>query len=190
MTEHSKVTWLRRWATVVWLSVCIVAHGADSPRSVDMYVGVVKTTDVCPSSYSESSCKVDRTAEEHSRLLDSLLRKPIFHKLTLTQEMDTLPLPSKIINALQFATGPGEKTRSAVFIFDLGGDFNRITFNRKTSDGECRAEGEDLHSVRRWYYHCDALSIAPSNRIGWEVILDGFAVEFTFTGPSDPGGKK
>ena len=73
-----------------------------------------------------------------------------------------------------------------MFIFDLGGNFNRIIFNRKTSDTGCHAK-RDVHLVRRWYYHCDARSIAPSNRIDWEVDLDGFTVEFTFTRTSDAG---
>ena len=62
--------WLCRCTIISLASIWShVAYSADRHGSLDMYVGIVKTSDLCPTGYPESRCAVDRTADQQKRLL-------------------------------------------------------------------------------------------------------------------------
>ena len=181
-----QLAWLWRFTIVVCASIWPhVAYSADGHRGLKMYIGIVKTSDVCPTGYTESRCAVDRTPDEHKRLLDNLQNTKDFHEYTLTssQTVSELVLPEWMIGALGNVIEVGSRVsehHSAVFIFDLDHTFQSIVFTIDFPDRGLDVNKGRVAAVRRWYHHCQAGCVAPTNHVTWKVVADEIHVEFKF----------
>lgn len=185
--KTQQLAWFWRCTIIVFASVFpLVAYSDDVRRSLKMFVGVVRTVDVCPNDYNRSRCAVDRTPNQHTQLLDNLVGTNEFYEypLTSSQAVSELALPEWMINSLENVIevgSEGSMTHSAVLIFDLAHAFQSITFTISSPDEEHVIEDE-VTSIRRWYHHCQAGCIAPTNHVKWKVVADDISVEFKFVG--------
>ena len=183
----SNLFWLWRCTIIVWALIWpYVAHSADGPNSLTMYVGVVETSEVCPTGYAESRCAVDRTSDQHRQLLDKLMNRD-FEKylLTSSQTVSELVLPKWMNDTLENVIEDDSEvseTHSAIFIFDLGHKFRSITFTIHFPDREPDVNRGEVTSIRRWYHHCQAGCIAPTNHVEWKVVANNISVVFKFVG--------
>lgn len=172
----------------LWLGVAIawtlswphVAHGASGEDVLEMRVGIVMTSFLCPESYSESRCTVERTEDDQRALLNELENEPSdYYRLEAAEGEMELPLSKGLAGALTFATN-----HAAFFIFYPQESFRSITFTRMTPGSEPEDRPGSIGSVRRWYQHYRAQSISPTSRVVWRVAVGDRSFTFRFVGPT------
>lgn len=150
-----RVLW---YMALVWaLALPYIAHSEEKGDSMRMQVGIVKTSDLCPATYSESPCDVDRTDGDHRALIDRLEdRNFVEYCLAAASAVVdphpvvNLPLSDSMINALVFATSrrANRSNHSVVFIFYLEQSYQSIEFARIRANGKDRRRGSVI-SLRR-----------------------------------------